>query len=81
MHVLVLTSISQVPPSVCDMTSLNSLDLSWNNIIELRPSLGKLGNLWEFPLNGLQLISPPHNIIDRGKTKDIIGFLWSLLQR
>ncbi|XP_019849257.1 PREDICTED: leucine-rich repeat serine/threonine-protein kinase 1-like [Amphimedon queenslandica] len=73
--------IAEVPPSVCDMTSLNSVDLSWNNIIELRPSLGKLGNLWEFPLDGLQLISPPHNIIDRGKTKDIIGFLWSLLQR
>ena len=63
------------------MTSLNSLDLSHNNIIELRPELGKLGNLWEFPLDGLKLISPPHNIIERGKTKDIIGFLWSLLQR
>ena len=73
--------ITEVPESVCDMTSLNSLDLSFNNIIELRPELGKLCNLWEFPLEGLELISPPHNIIERGKTKDIIGFLWSLLQR
>ena len=73
--------ITEVPESVCDMTSLNSLDLSYNNIIELRPELGKLCNLWEFPLEGLELISPPHNIIERGKTKDIIGFLWSLLQR
>lgn len=63
------------------MVSLNSLDLSHNDIIELPASLGNLCNLWEFPLNGLKLISPPHNIIERGKTKDIIGFLWSLLQK
>lgn len=79
--VLQHNEIGDVPLSVCEMTSLNSLDLSHNNIIELRPELGKLCNLWEFPLEGLQLISPPHNIIERGKTKDIIGFLWSLLQR
>ena len=73
--------LASVPDSVCDMVSLNSLDLSHNDIIELPPRLGKLYNLWEFPLDGLKLISPPHNIIERGKTRDIIGFLWSLLQR
>lgn len=73
--------LNSVPDSVCDMISLNSLDLSHNDIIELPAKLGKLCNLWEFPLYGLKLISPPHNIIERGKTKDIIGFLWSLLQR
>lgn len=73
--------LDKVPASVCDMTTLNSLDLSFNNIIDLPAALGKLSNLWEFPLAGLKLISPPHNIIERGKTKDIIGFLWSLLQR
>ena len=73
--------LDKVPASVCDMTTLNSLDLSYNNIIDLPAALGKLSNLWEFPLAGLKLISPPHNIIERGKTKDIIGFLWSLLQR
>ncbi len=71
----------KVPESVCEMVSLSSLDLSHNEIIELPACLGRLCNLWEFPLNGLKLISPPHNIIERGKTKDIIGFLWSLLQR
>ena len=73
--------LTSVPDSVCDMVSLNSLDLSHNDIIELPPRLGNLCNLWEFPLDGLKLISPPHNIIERGKTRDIIGFLWSLLQR
>ncbi len=71
----------RVPESICEMVSLSSLDLSHNEIIELPAALGRLCNLWEFPLNGLKLISPPHNIIERGKTKDIIGFLWSLLQR
>lgn len=70
-----------VPPSVCDMRGLNSLDLSHNEIINLPADMGNLSNLWEFPLAGLKLISPPQNIIERGKTKDIIGFLWSLLQR
>ena len=74
-------SLEQVPDSVCDMVSLNSLDLSHNDIIELPAKLGQLCNLWEFPLDGLSLISPPHNIIERGKTRDIIGFLWSLLQK
>lgn len=73
--------LSNVPESVCEITSLTSLDLSHNDIIQLPANLGNLGNLWEFPLAGLKLISPPHNIIERGKTKDIIGFLWSLLQK
>lgn len=73
--------LNQVPDSVCKMVSLTSLDLSHNDIIELPAKLGRLCNLWEFPLDGLNLISPPHNIIERGKTRDIIGFLWSLLQR
>ena len=73
--------LDRVPDSVCEMVSLNSLDLSHNDIIELPALLGKLCNLWEFPLDGLKLISPPHNIIERGKTRDIIGFLWSLLQK
>ena len=71
----------KVPESVCEMVSLNSLDLSHNDIIDLPAEMGNLSNLWEFPLAGLKLISPPQNIIERGKTKDIIGFLWSLLQR
>ena len=70
-----------VPLSVCEMRGLNSLDLSHNEIINLPADMGNLSNLWEFPLAGLKLISPPQNIIERGKTKDIIGFLWSLLQR
>lgn len=71
----------RVPESVCEIVSLNSLDLSHNDIIDLPAEMGNLSNLWEFPLAGLKLISPPQNIIERGKTKDIIGFLWSLLQR
>ncbi len=73
--------LEDVPESVCEITSLSSLDLSHNHIIQLPANLGNLRNLWEFPLDGLKLISPPHNIIERGKTKDIIGFLWSLLQK
>ena len=79
--VLSHNSLEKVPESVCEMTELNTLDLSNNAIISLPAEMGKLYKLWEFPLAGLKLICPPHNIIERGKTKDIIGFLWSLLQR
>ena len=79
--VLSHNQLEKVPESVCEMTELNTLDLSNNGIISLPAEMGKLYKLWEFPLTGLKLICPPHNIIERGKTKDIIGFLWSLLQR
>ena len=74
-------NLRAVPDSVCDMVALSSLDLSHNPIIELDKEMGQLCNLWEFPLEGLQLISPPQNILARGKTKDIVGFLASLLKR
>ena len=79
--VLSHNNLENVPESVCEMIELNTLDLSNNDIISLPVEMGKLYKLWEFPLTGLKLICPPHNIIERGKTKDIIGFLWSLLQR
>ena len=69
--------LEKVPESVCEMTELNTLDLSNNAIISLPAEMGKLYKLWEFPLTGLRLIYPPCNIF---KTKDLIGFLWSSLQ-
>ena len=74
-------SLQSIPDSVCDMVALASLDMSYNPIIELNKEMGQLYNLWEFPLEGLQLISPPQNILSRGKTKDIVGFLCSLLKQ
>lgn len=73
--------LQSIPESVCDMVALSSLDITNNPIIELNKEMGQLYNLWEFPLEGLQLISPPQNILGRGKTKDIVGFLCSLLKR
>ena len=74
-------SLQSIPDSVCDLVALASLDISYNPIIELNKEMGQLYNLWEFPLEGLQLISPPQNILSRGKTKDIVGFLNSLLKQ
>ena len=79
--VLKQNNLHSIPDSVCDMVALSSLDFSYNPIIELNKEMGRLYNLWEFPLEGLQLISPPQNILSRGKTKDIVGFLCSLLKR
>ena len=74
-------SLQSVPMSICDMIALAFLDISYNPIVELNKEMGQLYNLWELKLGGLQLISPPQNILSRGYAKDIIGFLYSLLKQ
>jgi len=74
-------NLSAVPESVCDMLNLSSLDVAHNPLTELRKELGNLDKLWHLPLEGLSLNFPPHNIVTRGKTTDILGFLQSMLQK
>ena len=72
--------LEKVPESICEMIELNTLDLSSNAITNLPTEMGKLHKLCEFPLYGLKLVYPPRCITEHGKIKDIIGYLWSLLQ-
>ena len=76
--VLSHNQLEKVPESVCEMIELNSLDLSNNPISSLPTEMSKLQNLWEFPLTDLKLICPPQNIIEHGKTMDILEYLWHL---
>ena len=70
-----------VPECICSMLNLDSLEINHNPLAELCKELGHLEKLWYFPLEGLSLNFPPHNILTRGKTTDIVGFLHSLLQK
>ncbi|XP_038069543.1 leucine-rich repeat serine/threonine-protein kinase 2-like isoform X2 [Patiria miniata] len=66
--------LSQVPKEVGQISTLTSLDISYNPKITCIPDeLGRLSRLWELPLDGLKLDLDPS--ILKGRTKDIIGFL------
>ena len=71
--------LEEVPESVCEMIELNTLDLSYNAIDRLPAEMGWLQQLCELSLQGLKLVYPPRSVNTCGKTKDIIGYLWSSL--
>ncbi|XP_072026368.1 leucine-rich repeat serine/threonine-protein kinase 2-like [Amphiura filiformis] len=72
--------LTQIPRELGQLTALTSLDISNNKGITTIPDeIGKLGRLWEFPLEGLKLDLDP--AILRGRTKDIVGFLNQKLKK
>ncbi|EDO37102.1 predicted protein [Nematostella vectensis] len=75
--VLSHNNLKCVPRGIGDLTSLTSLDLSYNpSICFLPDEMGKLCNLWDLQLNGLKL-----DLDDsmQGKSKELIAFLHSKL--
>ena len=74
-------NLQAVPECVCGMLNLGSLEINHNPLTEFCKELGHLEKLWSLPLEGLSLKFPPHSILTRGKTTDIVGFLRSLLQK
>ena len=73
-------NLQAIPECVCGMLNLGSLEVDHNPITELPKEMGLLDKLWYLPLQGLTLNFPPCNVLTRGKTTDIIGYLRSTLQ-
>lgn len=70
-----------VPRDIGVLSKLGSLHLSRTKITHLPPEVGLLSELWDLQYQGLQLQDIEPSVLERKKTKDIVGYLRSVLER
>ncbi|XP_061197490.1 leucine-rich repeat serine/threonine-protein kinase 1-like [Saccostrea echinata] len=76
------TCLKEIPPEIGDISALKRLSLSFTGIKELPPNIGKLKSLFTLELEKCNLEGPILDIIQGShkRTKDILGFLLSILE-
>ncbi|XP_021358112.1 leucine-rich repeat serine/threonine-protein kinase 2-like [Mizuhopecten yessoensis] len=72
-------NISELHKEIGQLTSLTSLDISYNkSLTSLPDELGRCSKMWEMPLKGIGFSL---DRIHRGKVKDLIAFLHNKLKK
>ena len=70
-----------LPRDIGMLSKLGSLHLSRTRITHLPPEVGLLSELWDLQYQGLQLQDIEPSVLERKKTKDIVGYLRSVLEK
>ena len=70
-----------LPRDIGVLSKLGSLHLNKTKITHLPPEVGLLSELWDLQYQGLQLQDIEPSVLERKKTKDIVGYLRSVLER
>lgn len=70
-----------LPRDIGVLSKLGSLHLSRTKISHLPPEVGLLSELWDLQYQGLQLQDIEPSVLERKKTKDVVGYLRSVLER
>ena len=65
--------LTELPPLVCALESLELLDLTGNGLTSLPPNIGRLRNLWLLELKRNQLVTLPESFCDLTS----LDFLWA----
>ncbi|XP_048577768.1 leucine-rich repeat serine/threonine-protein kinase 1 isoform X2 [Nematostella vectensis] len=73
--------IAVLPKDVGLLTKLGSLHINQTEISKLPPEIGLLSDLWDLQYQGLTLQDIEPSVLERRKTKDLVSYLRSILER
>ena len=73
--------ISALPKDIGMQSKLGALHLNHTEVSQLPPELGLLSDLWDLQYHGLQLQDIDSSVLERKRTKDVVGYLRSILEK
>ena len=75
------SELTILPRDIKVLSKLGSLHLNKTKITHLPPEVGLLSELWDLQYQELQLQNIEASVLERKKTKDIVGYLRSVLEK
>ena len=73
--------MSSLPQQIGLLSKLGSLHISHTEITRLPTEAGLLSELWDLQYQGIQLQDIEPSVLERKKTKDVVGYLRSVLEK
>ena len=73
--------VTTLPRDIGMQSKLGALHLNYTEVTHLPPELGLLSDLWDLQYQGLQLQNIEPNVLERKRTKDVVGYLRSVLEK
>lgn len=73
--------IIALPHDIGIQSKLGALHLNHTEVTRLPPELGLLSDLWDLQYQGLLLQDIEPSVLERKRTKDVVGYLRSILEK